>query len=197
MKIDFKKREILTGNDIIYLTKIQNQILQILLKNNGQVVKIEEIIKEVYQVKPDKGLMATARKHISLLNKKIGNYIKIRNVSNIGYYINNNIDKKANNDLQYIKEDIVAKRIDGNYCRFSKILNEVTNCNISYEKYLEYWERNYKNYNEWLPTIMSACKEKLTNNLTNKEEFIELVRNSNDKKEEKRKIIKSLGGNYQ
>lgn len=196
MKIDLKKREVLTRDGTIFLTKIQNQILKVLLKNNNQIVKTEEIIRNVYQIKPDESSVLTLRKHISLLNKKISNYIKIKNIPNVGYCINNNIDKKANNDLQYIKTDIVAKRINGNYCRFSKILNGVTNRNISYEDYLKYWERNYRNYDEWLPIIMEVCKEKLINNLTSNEDFIELVIKSKDSEEEKRKIIKSLGGRY-
>ena len=78
MKIDLKRREVLTRDGIIFLTKIQNQILKVLLKNNGQTVKTEEIIRNVYQIKPDKSSMSTLRKHISLLNKKISNYIKIK-----------------------------------------------------------------------------------------------------------------------
>lgn len=196
MKIDLKRREVLTRDGTIFLTKIQSQILKVLLKNNNQIVKTEEIIRNVYQIRPDESSILTLRKHISLLNKKISNYIKIKNIPNVGYCINNNIDKKANDDLQYIKTDIVAKRINGNYCRFSKILNGVTNSNISYEDYLKYWERNYRNYDEWLPIIIEACKEKLANNLTSNEDFIELVRKSNEKEEEKRKIIKSLGGRF-
>ena len=172
MKIDFKERIILTDdNKEIYLTKIQNDILKILIINKGKVVKIDDLIKEVYKIKPDEGLKKTLKKHISLLKKKIKDYIKIKNIKGIGYLIDD-IENKIKRDLQYIKEDIIAKRIDGDYCRFSKILNAISTESISYEKYLEYWEKKYKKNNEWLSIIMETCKEKLTNNLIDKEVFI-------------------------
>ncbi len=87
MIIDFGGCRILTNNEIIYLTPIQSKILNLLYDNRDKVIKQEEIIKEVYGLKADDGLKNTVRKHISLLNKKIGKYMKIKNIRGAGYIL--------------------------------------------------------------------------------------------------------------
>lgn len=87
MTIDFEGRKILVDEEVIYLTVIQNDILILLYKHKNNVVKYEEIIRKIYDLDTDDGLKTTIRKHISLLNKKIGKYITIKNVRNEGYII--------------------------------------------------------------------------------------------------------------
>lgn len=87
MKIDFESRRVLLENKTLYLTETENIILELLYNNRNKVVKYNEIIKRVYNSNPDKGLLETVRKHISLLKAKINKYITIKNIRKIGYII--------------------------------------------------------------------------------------------------------------
>lgn len=85
MKIDFEKNTILTDEGNIYLTKMQNNILNLLYQHKNNVVKYKEIANEVYGIEEDIALKRTIAKHISLLNKKVGKYILIKNIQKVGY----------------------------------------------------------------------------------------------------------------
>lgn len=87
MKIDFEGHRIVLENETIYLTTSENIILKLLYENRNKVVKYEEIINEIYKTNIDEGLKNSTRKNISILNKKIGKYIKIKNVRGVGYII--------------------------------------------------------------------------------------------------------------
>ncbi len=87
MKIDFESHRIILENQIIYLTAIQNDILKLLHTNKGKIVKYETIAQKIYGIQCDLTLKVLIRKQISLLNKKIGEYIKIRNIKKVGYII--------------------------------------------------------------------------------------------------------------
>lgn len=87
MKIDFESHRIILENKIIYLTIFENTILKLLYENRNKVVKYEKIISEIYKTNIDEGLKNATRKNISILNKKIDKYIKIKNVRGVGYII--------------------------------------------------------------------------------------------------------------
>lgn len=87
MKIDFEEHRIILENQTIYLTVSENIILKLLYENKNKVVKYTEIINKIYGMNIDEGFKNVIRKQISLLNKKIGKYIKIKNVRGVGYII--------------------------------------------------------------------------------------------------------------
>lgn len=88
MTIDFEQyRILLNDNKTIYLTKTEKTILELLFNNKKKIVKYEEIIPKIYETNVDEGLKNALRKNISLLNKKINKYIKIKNIRNVGYII--------------------------------------------------------------------------------------------------------------
>lgn len=87
MTIDFEGHRILIDKEIVYLITIQSNILNLLYKKKNNVVTYEEIISKIYNTDTDDGLKNTIRKHISLLNKKIGKYITIKNIRDVGYVI--------------------------------------------------------------------------------------------------------------
>lgn len=87
MKIDFETHRLLTEDKIIYLTNIQNKILKLFYNNKDKVLKYEILAKEIYGIECDYDLKKLIRKQISLLNKKVHKYIKIRNIKDVGYVI--------------------------------------------------------------------------------------------------------------
>lgn len=87
MNIDIDNHRIILENKKIYITAAQNIILKLLYENRGKVVKYEEIISKIYKTNIDEGLKNALRKHMSILNKKISRYIKIKNIRNVGYII--------------------------------------------------------------------------------------------------------------
>lgn len=87
MIIDFKEHRIITQNETIWLTNIQNQLLEILYSDQGKVVTYKDMIDKIYQTECDEMLKSLVRRHITLLRKKVGQHIKIKNVREIGYII--------------------------------------------------------------------------------------------------------------
>lgn len=87
MKIDFEKHRLSTDNETIYLTNIQNEILKLFYNSNNKALKYETLAKEIYGIECDSDLRKLIRKQISLLNKKVNKYIKIRNIKDVGYII--------------------------------------------------------------------------------------------------------------
>lgn len=85
MKVDFKERKIIIQNETIWLTNIQNQLLEILYDRKGKVVTYETIIDVIYKTGCDESIKSLIRRHIASLRKKVGKYIKIKNVREIGY----------------------------------------------------------------------------------------------------------------
>lgn len=102
------------------------------------------------------------------------------------------IDKRYEQDILYIKTDIISKQPNGNYCKFSKPLKQVTCINMPKDQYLKFWTSKYKNYPEYLEGIKKECENKLNNTYISTEEMIQLIENSKDVKEEKTKAIKYL-----
>ena len=87
MKIDFETHRLLTENETIYLTNIQNRILKLFYNSEDKVLKYEILVKEIYGIECDSDLKKLIRKQVSLLNKKVNKYIKIRNIKDVGYII--------------------------------------------------------------------------------------------------------------
>lgn len=84
---DFNTHRVLTNEKTIYLTTMQNDILKLLYEHKNNVVKYEEIIEKIYNLNADKTLKLSVIKHIALLNKKLTGYIKIKNIRDVGYII--------------------------------------------------------------------------------------------------------------
>lgn len=100
---------------------------------------------------------------------------------------------KYKSDLLFIKNEIICKQPDGNYCKYSLPLRAVSVYNLSKDTYINYWVKQYKN-TKYLNNIISACNNKLDNNLTSVDKMIQLVQISKEKTEEIDKIIKVLKG---
>ncbi len=91
MKVDFNKCRVFDGKNYIYLSTTENSILKLLYDNKDKILTYEEIAKSIYPGIYDDQMKITIRKHISNLKKKIGKYIKIRNVRPTGYIIEEDI----------------------------------------------------------------------------------------------------------
>lgn len=117
MTIDFNGHRILTDKETIYLTKIQNIILKLLYNNKNNVVKREEIIKEIYNLPVDNELKSVIRKHISLLNKKIGKYITIKSIRDAGYIL----EVKINDNIKQVQQ---SQELQNNFT--NEIDNSIT-----------------------------------------------------------------------
>ena len=91
MIIDFKEHRITVQDKTIWLTSIQNKLLEVLYNNKNRVVTSEEIVNSMYQTKCDSSLKCLIRRHMTVLRKKIGQYIKIKNVREVGYIIEEEI----------------------------------------------------------------------------------------------------------
>lgn len=87
--LDTKKQEVKKSNKIIYLTRIEYSILELLLKNKGTVVSRGMIIEYVWDAESDP-FSNTVEAHIANLRKKVSKEDKesvIRNVMGRGYVI--------------------------------------------------------------------------------------------------------------
>lgn len=112
------------------------------------------------------------------------------------------IKKTLNQDLRYIKNDIIAMQLDKNKCceedevdkyvKFSRILKTVTVINLTKKQYKNYWNTQYKDYPLELNLIMQEIEEKFKNGLTSREDMIQLIENSDDYESEKRNALKVL-----
>lgn len=87
MKIDFEGHRILLTDKIIYLTTMENNILEIIYNNKDKVTLYQDISNKIYQTECDELLKNLIRKHITLLRKKVSQYIKIKTVRDVGYII--------------------------------------------------------------------------------------------------------------
>lgn len=105
-------------------------------------------------------------------------------------------NKQLQKDLEYIKEDILAYQKNGLICKVCKPLKCITVTNMTKERYLKYWENNYKSKQDQesgrTEQIISACQEKLLNSMHSLDEVIEIELNSKDSKKEKDKLIEEI-----
>ena len=106
------------------------------------------------------------------------------------------ISKRVEKDVEYIKNEVIAQQPNGAYTKWSRSLNAVTVVDITYKQYIEFWEKQYKNYPEYIDVIVDACIDKLDNGLIPRQQMIDMIRNSKDYESEKIKGIEALGGEY-
>lgn len=111
--------------------------------------------------------------------------------------INNNERENAQwnieRDLAFIKNEIIAKQTDGNFIKYCEPIKAITITGLSEHQYINYWKVKYKN-KEDIDRIVSCCKDKLENGLTDTQTMINLIKYSEDIPKEKTKAIKLLGG---
>ena len=107
-----------------------------------------------------------------------------------------NSEEAFKNDLRYIKNDVIAKQVNGLYCKLSKILKCITVVDITPQSYTRYWTRQYekdKENPERVKIIEEACKDKLENGLVDLEDLIKIQKElSGDSKEETKRILKEV-----
>ena len=111
----------------------------------------------------------------------------------------NKIEPKFNlqKDLNYIKNDIIAKQHNGNYCKFSKLLDAISISDFTLEYYLKYWTSSSKSRKlteEDIAQIELTILEKFMNGLTDKDTMINLIKNSSDCEKEKTKYLNLMIG---
>lgn len=104
------------------------------------------------------------------------------------------IENKVQSDVKYIQGEIIAKQVDGNYCKWSRVLKAITVIGFSQKQYMDYWKKQYKNYSQYMPLIVSTCNDKFANGLVSSQELMELIHNSQDFESEKVRAITALGG---
>ena len=90
-------------------------------------------------------------------------------------------DISLEKDILYIKNDIVTQQPNGNYMKFSRLLQAVTIDDMPRSKFVEYWTKRYSN-KEDVNTILEVLNNHLDNELTSIDEMIELVKASADVK---------------
>ena len=117
-------------------------------------------------------------------------------VDNNDVEVSENIGERAKRDMEYIKSEVIAQQVDGSYCKWSRDLNAVAVVGITYRQYVKFWERQYKDYPEYIRDIVDTCMEKLDNGCISRQQMAQMIANSNDFKSEKEKAIKALGGVY-
>lgn len=105
-----------------------------------------------------------------------------------------NIKTKYLKDIKYIKNELIAKQPNGNYCKFSKMLNAVSVFNLTKDQYINYWKKLYKN-TPYLKEILNLCNLKLQEGLVSVPDMIELINKSSDNTSDKEASLKLLGVN--
>ena len=75
-----------TDDEIIYFTWTENELMNVLVKNYGKFVKIEDLCKEVYNEEFDKTLIRPIQVCISRTRTKIKKYFNITCRTRFGYY---------------------------------------------------------------------------------------------------------------
>lgn len=105
-------------------------------------------------------------------------------------------NKQLQKDLKYIEEDILAYQKNGLICKICKPLSCITVTNMTKDRYLKYWQNNYKGKQDHesgrFDQITKACEDKLLNGMHSLDEVIEIELNSKDSKKEKDKLIEEI-----
>lgn len=79
--------EYIGNNGVIELTKHENIILRLLIKNKGHIVTYEELIKNIYGREIDRYLVTCISCMMARLRKKMKGEFVIWNRHGWGYYI--------------------------------------------------------------------------------------------------------------
>ena len=107
------------------------------------------------------------------------------------------IQEKFDIDIKYIQNSIITQQPNGNYRKFSTILNAVTVMNETRENYINYWSNKYKNEPEYQSAIIEECNNKLATGLLPLDEMIQKIKTSKDYTKEKVKALAYLRGEEQ
>ena len=102
------------------------------------------------------------------------------------------IKERVKKDVNYINKEIIAEQVDGRYCKFSRLLNEVAYTRMSKEQYFAYWTKQYKKYPKELALIIKACTNKFDNTLVSRDKMIQLIRDGKDTLKSKQKYIEDI-----
>jgi len=88
IEMDFNTRNVRRSGEIVELTGVEYDLLEILLRNAGQIVKREDLVKEVLgrELSPfDRSIDM----HVSNLRKKLGHQLsgleRIKTIRGVGY----------------------------------------------------------------------------------------------------------------
>lgn len=106
-----------------------------------------------------------------------------------------NSQSQLEKDLQYIKNEIIAKQKNGKYCKVSRILNSVVVENMTKEQHINYWMNTYKSkkFSEAdRMAIKKAIEIKMEHDLTDLDEVIRIEKASKDPEKEKARVIKVI-----
>lgn len=110
-----KNGEIITEINTIQLTPLENKVFNILLKNKGFCISVDEMLNEI-----DDGIYTSEvsiRRCICSINEKLVGILKVENKRGFGYKIkeiNNKIGGKQMNKQQIIEELTKALNALGN-----------------------------------------------------------------------------------
>lgn len=102
------------------------------------------------------------------------------------------IQKNFEQDLKYIKNEIISLQNNGKYCKYSRILHAVASYDMDKKQVIGYWKQQYKKYPQYLQIILDEVENLLKHNLTPNNNMIDLVKKSKDTDKEKSKIISLL-----
>lgn len=105
--------------------------------------------------------------------------------------------EKFDIDIKYIQNSIMTQQPNGNYMKFSTILNAVTVMNVTRESYINYWSNKYKNEPEYQSAIIEECNNKLATGLLPLDGMIHKIKTSKDYTKEKVKALAYLRGEEQ
>ena len=75
------------NNKYIYLTFIETQILSLLLRKKGTIIRYEDICNQIFKNKVDKYYLESIKSRIYRLRKKLKGEVNIKTKSKIGYIV--------------------------------------------------------------------------------------------------------------
>ena len=105
--------------------------------------------------------------------------------------------EKFDIDKKYIQNSIMTQQPNGNYMKFSRLLNAVVVMNETKTDYIKYWYNRYKNEPVYRAAIIDECENKLATGLIPLDEMIHKIETSKDYTKEKVKALAYLRGEEQ
>lgn len=104
---------------------------------------------------------------------------------------------KFQEDLNYIKDDVITLLPNGKYMKYSRLLKAVSVLEFIKDDYIRFWKTRYMRngkhtifYND----IVKEAENKIESGLTPLETMLELIKNSHDDTSDKVKALKLLKG---
>lgn len=83
----YEEGKLITKNEIIYLTFIENEIIKLLVDNYNKHVRTEKICLTLYKEQLDYCYTRTIATNIARVRKKLKGIVKINNRHGFGYNI--------------------------------------------------------------------------------------------------------------